>query len=182
MIGQIQKADRTAAKLAGALIPRERKFLKGSEYKRHSRQSRPVKNATGLRRGCSWTLGQTSNWRRSRKAERVGRPAGAQAPKPNGEESMAVDDLKKTASDAADSLKKAAVDAADSVEAAKELGRKAAAEGYEHAREYAERGIDYVGGFSENLADFVAREPWMAIAGAFVVGYVSAQILRRVAR
>jgi hypothetical protein len=34
------------------------------------------KSATGLRRGCSRKLGQTSGWRRSRKAERAGRPAG----------------------------------------------------------------------------------------------------------
>jgi hypothetical protein len=94
---------------------------------------------------------------------------------------METDDIKKSAANAADSVKKVAADAVDSVEAAKELGRKAAADGYEHAREYAELGMDYVGGFSENLADFVKREPWMAIAGAFVVGYISAQILRRVA-
>jgi len=72
-IGQFRKADRMVAKPVGALIPRERKFLKGSEGRRHNRQSRPVKNATGLRRGCSRKLGQTSDWRRSRKAERVGK-------------------------------------------------------------------------------------------------------------
>jgi ElaB/YqjD/DUF883 family membrane-anchored ribosome-binding protein len=95
---------------------------------------------------------------------------------------METDDLKKTAANAADSVKQAAADAMDTMEAAKELGRKAAADGYEQAREYAGRGVDYVGGFSENLADFVSREPWMAIVGAFVVGYVSAQLLRRVSR
>src|SRR5580704_10447329 len=71
-IGQFRKVDRTVAKPVEALILRERKLLKGSQSRRHSRQSRPVKNATGLRRGCSRTLGQTSNWRRSRRAERVG--------------------------------------------------------------------------------------------------------------
>jgi len=75
-IGQFRKADRTVAKPAGALILRERKLLTGSGGRRHNQQSRPVEIATGLRRGCSRTLGQTSGWRRSRKAERVGRPAG----------------------------------------------------------------------------------------------------------
>ncbi|MGA2410377.1 MAG: hypothetical protein ABSG46_08335 [Candidatus Binataceae bacterium] len=95
---------------------------------------------------------------------------------------MSADDIKKSASDAAGSLKNAAADAADSIEAVKELGKKAAAEGYQNAREYAGRGMDYVGGFSEDVADFVTREPWMAIAGAFVIGYVAAQVFRRVSR
>jgi len=74
-IGRFRKVDRTVAKPVEALILRERKLLKGSGSRRHSRQSRPVKNTTGLRRGCSRKLGQTSDWRRSRRAERVGRPA-----------------------------------------------------------------------------------------------------------
>lgn len=95
---------------------------------------------------------------------------------------MVSEDLKKSAADAADSLKHTASNAADSIDTAKEFGRKAAAEGYDQAREYASRGAEYMGGFSESVADFVTREPWMAIAGAFVVGYVAAQILRRASR
>jgi hypothetical protein len=68
-IGRFRKVDRTVAKPVEALILRERKLLKGSGSRRHSRQSRPVKNTTGLRRGCSRKLGQTSDWRRSRRAE-----------------------------------------------------------------------------------------------------------------
>ena len=30
------------------------------------------------------------------------------------------------------------------------------------------------------LGDFVRREPWLALAAAFLVGYVAAQIMRRV--
>lgn len=30
------------------------------------------------------------------------------------------------------------------------------------------------------LGDFVRREPWLAIAAAFAIGYVAAQIVRRV--
>jgi ElaB/YqjD/DUF883 family membrane-anchored ribosome-binding protein len=32
-----------------------------------------------------------------------------------------------------------------------------------------------------DLRDFVRREPWLAIAAAFTVGYVAAQIVRRIA-
>jgi ElaB/YqjD/DUF883 family membrane-anchored ribosome-binding protein len=95
---------------------------------------------------------------------------------------MVSEDLRKSAADTASSLKQAASDAADSFGTATEMGRKAAAEGYDQAREYASRGADYVGGLSESVAEFVSREPWMAIAGAFVVGYVAAQILRRASR
>jgi ElaB/YqjD/DUF883 family membrane-anchored ribosome-binding protein len=95
---------------------------------------------------------------------------------------MVSEDLKNSASDAVGSIKQAASNASDSMDSAKEFGRKAAAEGYEQARDYAVRGADYVGGLSESVADFVTREPWMAIAGAFVVGYVAAQILRRASR
>jgi len=66
-IGRFRKADRTVAKLADALILRERTFLTGSGSWRHNRQSRPGKNETGLRRGCGRKLGQTSDRRRSQK-------------------------------------------------------------------------------------------------------------------
>jgi ElaB/YqjD/DUF883 family membrane-anchored ribosome-binding protein len=47
--------------------------------------------------------------------------------------------------------------------------------GYEAAQEYArEKGLDF------DLRDFVRREPWIAIAAAFAIGYVAAQIVRRV--
>ena len=80
---------------------------------------------------------------------------------------MMPDDLKKSASDAADSLKQAASGAADTLNTAKE-----------QARDYAERGMEYAGDYSERFADFVQREPWMAMAGAFIVGYAAAQLLR----
>src|SRR6202044_3018075 len=76
MIGGFGKVGRTVAKLAGALIPRERKLPKVSECRRHNRQSRPVENATGLRRGCSRTLGQTSKLAaesKSRTSRKTGR-------------------------------------------------------------------------------------------------------------
>lgn len=58
---------------------------------------------------------------------------------------------------------------------ASEAASQAAKSGYEAAQQYVqEKGLDF------DLRDFVRREPWIAIAAAFAVGYVAAQILRRV--
>jgi|HubBroStandDraft_1064217.scaffolds.fasta_scaffold237382_1 ElaB/YqjD/DUF883 family membrane-anchored ribosome-binding protein len=67
----------------------------------------------------------------------------------------------------------------DTIEKVIDNGKRAVEQGYEGAREYADRGIDYVGDLSAGLTDYVQREPWMAVAGAFLIGYVAAQILRR---
>jgi ElaB/YqjD/DUF883 family membrane-anchored ribosome-binding protein len=61
-------------------------------------------------------------------------------------------------------------------------GRHAFEEGYERARQYGDKSLDYVGQIGESLADFVRREPLLAVTGAFLVGYLAAQILRRVSR
>jgi len=69
-----------------------------------------------------------------------------------------------------------------SAHAAMDLGRQAAdkasrtvKDGYDAAQQYArDNGIDL------DLREFVRREPWFAIAAAFAVGYVVAQIVRRV--
>jgi ElaB/YqjD/DUF883 family membrane-anchored ribosome-binding protein len=46
---------------------------------------------------------------------------------------------------------------------------------YKAAQRFAqEKGLDI------DLRDFVRREPWIAIAAAFAIGYVAAQIVRRV--
>lgn len=63
-----------------------------------------------------------------------------------------------------------------------EQGRAAAAkagqtvkEGYAAVQQYAEdKGFDF------DLQGFVQREPWLALAAAFAVGYVFARITRRV--
>jgi len=34
-------------------------------------------------------------------------------------------------------------------------------------------------GFSLDLGEFVRKEPWLALAAAFAIGYVAAQIIRR---
>jgi len=57
---------------------------------------------------------------------------------------------------------------------AAENGSQAVKEGYEAAQQYLEKkGLDF------DLGDFVRREPWIAVAGAFAIGYVVAQLVRR---
>ena len=68
------------------------------------------------------------------------------------------------------------------VRAAMDQGRQAAdkaaqavKDGYEAAQQFVkDNGADF------ELREFVRREPWIAIAAAFAVGYVAAQIVRRV--
>lgn len=58
---------------------------------------------------------------------------------------------------------------------AAETANQAVKDGYEAVQQYAqEKGLDF------DLRDFVRREPWIAIAAAFAIGYVAAQIVRRV--
>jgi len=59
-------------------------------------------------------------------------------------------------------------------QAAEKAGR-AVKDGYDSAQQYVQ---DKVGDL--DLRDFVRREPWIAIAAAFAVGYVVAQIVKRV--
>ena len=56
-----------------------------------------------------------------------------------------------------------------------EHASQAVKDGYQAARKYA-KGI----GIEFDLPEFVRREPWIAVAAAFAIGYVAAQILRRV--
>jgi hypothetical protein len=58
---------------------------------------------------------------------------------------------------------------------AAETSSQAVREGYDAAQQYLqEKGLDF------DLRDFVRREPWIAIAAAFAIGYVAAKIVRRV--
>jgi ElaB/YqjD/DUF883 family membrane-anchored ribosome-binding protein len=69
-----------------------------------------------------------------------------------------------------------------SVHSAIDQGREAAdkasqavKDGYDAAQQFIQ---DKVGDF--DLRDFVRREPWVAIAAAFAVGYVVAQVVKKV--
>jgi ElaB/YqjD/DUF883 family membrane-anchored ribosome-binding protein len=73
-------------------------------------------------------------------------------------------------------------DTANSAHSAIDQGRDAAdraadalRDGYDAAQQFVQ---DRVGDF--DLREFVRREPWIAIAAAFAVGYVVAQIVKRV--
>jgi ElaB/YqjD/DUF883 family membrane-anchored ribosome-binding protein len=69
-----------------------------------------------------------------------------------------------------------------SVRRAMDEGRQAAdnashavKDGYDTAQQYIkDKAVDL------DLTGFVRREPWLAIAAAFTIGYVAAQIVRRV--
>ena len=74
-------------------------------------------------------------------------------------------------------------DTADSsVRSAMDQGRQVAdktshsvKDGYDAAQQYImDKAVDL------DLTGFVRREPWLAIAAAFTMGYVAAQIVRRV--
>jgi hypothetical protein len=54
-----------------------------------------------------------------------------------------------------DNLNKAAATANDTIEEARKIGRDAIEKGYDNT-----------------------RQPWIALAGAFVIGYVTAKVLR----
>ena len=68
------------------------------------------------------------------------------------------------------------------IRSAMDQGRQAAdkaaqavKDGYDAAQQFVkDNGDDF------DLREFVRREPWLAIAAAFAVGYVAAQIVRRV--
>jgi ElaB/YqjD/DUF883 family membrane-anchored ribosome-binding protein len=52
---------------------------------------------------------------------------------------------------------------------------QAVKDGFDTAQQFVkDKGVDL------DLRDFVRREPWLAIAAAFAIGYVAAQIVRRV--
>jgi hypothetical protein len=66
-----------------------------------------------------------------------------------------------------------------SIDNAKEAGQRMVEQGYETAKHYADEGLDYAAEIGDSLSGFIKREPLIAVAGAFVIGYAIAQILRR---
>jgi ElaB/YqjD/DUF883 family membrane-anchored ribosome-binding protein len=58
---------------------------------------------------------------------------------------------------------------------AAETASQSVKDGYQAARQNVQKkGLEF------DLRDFVRREPWIAVAGAFAIGYVASQIIRRV--
>lgn len=74
----------------------------------------------------------------------------------------------------------AATLATDTMETARDIGREAVDKGCESARDYVSRGLNYAGEVSDGLTDLVQRQPWLALAGAFVIGYLAAKTLRQI--
>lgn len=60
-----------------------------------------------------------------------------------------------------------------------EQTRDTAGRAYEGAKDYAKTGGVYAAQFAGRVASFVQEEPWLAMAGAFILGYVAAQIVKR---
>lgn len=75
--------------------------------------------------------------------------------------------------------KDAATLESNTIEKAKEINGEALEKGYQNAREYVSKGLDYAGEVSDGMAEFVQRQPWLALAGAFVIGYVAAKALKQ---
>ncbi|MBF6570337.1 MAG: hypothetical protein IVW54_15820 [Candidatus Binataceae bacterium] len=69
--------------------------------------------------------------------------------------------------------------AADTFEKATDIGRDAIDRGVEGARDYAAKGMDYADEISGSLTEFAQSQPWIALAGAFVIGYFAAHALRK---
>ena len=74
-----------------------------------------------------------------------------------------------------DTVNSSAHSAIDQGRDAADRAADALKDGYDAAQQYVQ---DRVGDF--DLREFVRREPWLAIAAAFAVGYVVAQIVKRV--
>jgi hypothetical protein len=71
--------------------------------------------------------------------------------------------------------------AESTVRAAVDQGRETAAKAGRAVKDSYDAAQGYVKekGFNLDLGEFVRREPWLALAAAFAIGYVAAQIIRR---
>ena len=67
-------------------------------------------------------------------------------------------------------------DTIDKGQQAADKATQAVKEGYEAAHKFvADKGFDV-----DDVREFVRREPWLAVAAAFAIGYVAAQIVKRI--
>jgi hypothetical protein len=49
-----------------------------------------------------------------------------------------------------------------------------------NAQDYVDRGANLAGELTDTLGDFISRQPLLAVAGAFLIGYMAARMLRKV--
>jgi hypothetical protein len=66
-----------------------------------------------------------------------------------------------------------------SVDAARS-GVSAAREGLRYAQDHAGDGADAVKSVANTVTEFVYEQPLIAVAGAFIIGYMAARIMRRI--
>jgi ElaB/YqjD/DUF883 family membrane-anchored ribosome-binding protein len=69
----------------------------------------------------------------------------------------------------------AARDTIDRTQDALSSAGKSLRSGYDAAQKYAQDSD-----LGAQVSDFVVREPWIAIAAAFAIGYVAAHLLKRI--
>ncbi len=71
--------------------------------------------------------------------------------------------------------------AESTVRAAVDQGRQTVEKAGRVVKDSYDAAQDYIKekGFNLDLGDFVRREPWLALAAAFAIGYVAARIIRR---
>jgi hypothetical protein len=59
-------------------------------------------------------------------------------------------------------------------------GVSAAREGLQYAQDHVGDGVDVVKSVASTVSDFVSEQPLIAVAGAFLIGYMAARIMRRI--
>lgn len=65
------------------------------------------------------------------------------------------------------------------VDAARQ-GVSAAREGLQYAQEHLGDGVDVVKTMANTVSEFVHEQPLIAVAGAFLIGYMAARLMRRI--
>ena len=91
--------------------------------------------------------------------------------------------IRDTAEKVADKVREAAGKGSETYRRAADKVNQSAKDGIKTAQQFADSAQKYVqdSGLADlDLRDFVTREPWIALGVAFAVGYVAAQVLRRI--
>jgi hypothetical protein len=65
------------------------------------------------------------------------------------------------------------------VDAARQ-GVSAAREGLQYAQDHLGDGVDVVKSVANTVSEFVYEQPLIAVAGAFLIGYMAARLMRRI--